>query len=141
MRRALLLPIALCCAAFALPANALVAVDRPEAKPEKPIITIAARCPAGMKWVPAGYQRKGRWRDGHCSSWVARKARPGDVVANQLNTQEVARNSGGGMGGAPAYGRPTGPYGQPNQLYGIPGAGQASPSPEYPSGPGPAFRP
>jgi hypothetical protein len=128
MRRALLLPIAMYCTAFALPANALVVVDRPEAKTEKPIITIAARCPAGMKWVPAGYQRKGRWRDGHCSSWVARKARPGDVVANQLNAQEVARNSGGGMGGAPApaYGGPRNAYGQPNQIYGIPGAGQPS---------------
>jgi len=127
MRRILLLPIAVCCAAFALPANALVVVDRPEAKPEKPIITIAARCPAGMKWVPAGYQRKGRWRDGHCSSWVARKARPGDVVANQLNAQESAQH-GGGMAPAPAYGGPTNAYGQPNQIYGMPGAGQPSAS-------------
>ena len=56
-----------------------------------------------------------------------------DQVANQLNAQEAARRGGGGMASAPTYGRSTGPYGQPNQLYGIPGAGQASPSPEYPS--------
>jgi len=61
-----------------------------------------------------------------------------DNVANQLNAQEAARTAGV-RAPAPAYGRATGPYGQPNQLYGIPGAGQASPSPEYPSGPGPAF--
>jgi hypothetical protein len=60
-------------------------------------------------------------------------------VANQLNAQEVARNSGGGMGGAPLpagagmggapapeYGGPRNQYGQPNQVYGIPGAGQPS---------------
>jgi hypothetical protein len=70
-----------------------------------------------------------------------------DNIANQLNAQEAARNAGGGMGGAPggmgapapggmggapapAYGGPrTAPYGQPNQIYGIPGAGQPSPSP------------
>ena len=56
-----------------------------------------------------------------------------DEVANQLNAQEAARTGGAP---APAYGRTTGPYGQPNQLYGIPGAGQASPSPEYPTTPG-----
>jgi hypothetical protein len=66
-------------------------------------------------------------------------ARSSDNMANQLNAQEAARNSGGGMGGAPApamggapapaYGGPrTAPYGQPNQLYGIPGAGQPSAS-------------
>ena len=68
-------------------------------------------------------------------------ARGSDNIANQLNAQEAARNAGGGMGGAPApvsgggmggapapaYGGPrTAPYGQPNQLYGIPGAGQPS---------------
>ena len=65
--------------------------------------------------------------------------RASDNMANQLNAQEAARNAGGGMaaapgrmGGAlaPAYGGPrTAPYGQPNQIYGIPGAGQPSPSP------------
>src|SRR5262249_40811860 len=50
-----------------------------------------------------------------------------DNIANQLNAQEVARNSGGGMAPAPAPramrgapGGPTGPYGQPNQIYGMP---------------------
>jgi hypothetical protein len=60
-------------------------------------------------------------------------------IANQLNAQEAAKNSSGGgmapapggMGGAPApaYGGPTtAPYGQPNQLNGMPGAGQPSAS-------------
>jgi hypothetical protein len=66
-------------------------------------------------------------------------SRASDNMANQLNAEEAARNAGGGMaaapgrmGGAPApaYGGPrTAPYGQPNQIYGIPGAGQPSPSP------------
>jgi hypothetical protein len=73
-------------------------------------------------------------------------ARASDNMANQLNAQEAARNSGGGMGGAPAptgagiggapapeYGGPrTAPYGQLNQLYGIPGAGQPSASTPVP---------
>lgn len=58
-----------------------------------------------------------------------------DEVANQLNAQEAARTGGAG-GPRAAYGRATGPYGQPNQLYGVPGAGQASPSPDYPTRPG-----
>ena len=61
-------------------------------------------------------------------------ARGSDNIANQLNAQEVARNSGGGMAPAPAMGGPPAPggprnvYGQPNQIYGIPGAGQPSAS-------------
>src|SRR5262249_46662804 len=67
-------------------------------------------------------------------------SRASDNVANQLNAQEAARNSGGGMTAAPAprgmsaapapaYGGPrTAPYGQPNQIYGMPGAGQPSAS-------------
>jgi len=67
-------------------------------------------------------------------------SRSSDNIANQLNAQEAARNSGGGMAPAPApggmggppapeFGGPrTTPYGQPNQLYGIPGAGQPSAS-------------
>jgi len=64
-----------------------------------------------------------------------------DNVANQLNAQEAAGKSGGGMGGAPApagagmggapapaYGGPRNMYGQPNQVYGMPGAGQPSAS-------------
>ena len=52
--------------------------------------------------------------------------RPSDNVANQLNAQEAASHAGGGMAPAPAYGGPTNKYGQPNQIYGIPGAGQPS---------------
>ena len=66
------------------------------------------------------------------------KARAGssDNIANQLNAQEAAKNAGGGMGGAPAPamggaaapGGPRNAYGQPNQIYGMPGAGQPSAS-------------
>jgi hypothetical protein len=70
---------------------------------------------------------------------TARRGSGSDNIANQLNAQEVARNSGGGMapapsprgmGGAPApaYGGPRNEYGQPNQIYGMPGAGQPSAS-------------
>ena len=54
--------------------------------------------------------------------------RPRDNVANQLNAQDLASHTGGGMP-APAMGAPGSPrnqYGQPNQVYGIPGAGQPS---------------
>ncbi|MBV8841902.1 MAG: hypothetical protein JO307_03740 [Bryobacterales bacterium] len=57
---------------------------------------------------------------------VAHHGRPSDNAANQLNAQESASHTGGGMGSAPAYGGPTNQYGQPNQTYGIPGAGQPS---------------
>jgi hypothetical protein len=69
-----------------------------------------------------------------------------DNMANQLNAQEAASKAGGGMGGAPASGGAgmggapapayggarTAPYGQPNQIYGMPGAGQPSASPPVP---------
>ena len=73
MRVALLLPIALCCAAFALPAKAGVMVDRLGPVAGQEIITVANRCPPGTGWVPAGYQWKGKWKDGHCSTWVRRR--------------------------------------------------------------------
>ena len=60
---------------------------------------------------------------------VARHGRPNDSMANQLNAQEAASHTGGGMAPAPAMGAPGSPrnqYGQPNQIYGIPGAGQPS---------------
>jgi len=64
------------------------------------------------------------------------RAGSSDNVANQLNAQEAAKNAGGGMGGAPAPamggaaapGGPRNAYGQPNQIYGMPGAGQPSAS-------------
>jgi hypothetical protein len=58
---------------------------------------------------------------------VAHHGRPSESMANQLNAQEAASHTGGGM--APAMGAPGSPrnqYGQPNQVYGIPGAGQPS---------------
>jgi hypothetical protein len=70
---------------------------------------------------------------------MGRQSSPSDNVANQLNAQELGR-VGGSPPGMP-YGRPGGstaapygrqggstgatvaPYGQPNELQGIPGAG------------------
>ena len=105
MRRTLLLPFVMCCAAFVPPANALVSFDRPAAKSDGRIVTVAAHhhckvgdtcdsaahCPPGTRWVPAKYGRAGKWRLSHCSSWVYRPA-PTDTVANQLNTQESVQH-------------------------------------------------
>jgi len=53
-----------------------------------------------------------------------------DNVAGQLNAQEAARTA---RAPAPAYGGATNVDCQPNQVYGIPGAGQPSPSPDSPA--------
>src|SRR5262249_32192160 len=67
-------------------------------------------------------------------------ARSSDNIANQLNAQEAAKNTGGGMGAAPggmrgapapAYGGPRNEYGQPNQIYGMPGPGNHLPGRQY----------
>jgi hypothetical protein len=71
--------------------------------------------------------RKARHHHGAKHS-VARHGPSSDSMANQLNAQESANHTGGGMP-APAMGAPGSPrnqYGQPNQVYGIPGAGQPS---------------
>jgi hypothetical protein len=130
MRRISLLAFAICCASFALPANALVVPDRMDAKAEKPIITVAVtHCPPGQRLVPAGYQRKGKWRPRHCSGWVSRGASPGDSMAGQLNAQEAMQHQGmrppGSDGGA---------YGQPSPTQGIPGAWQSPASTHLPPG-------
>ena len=130
MQRSLLLPITMCCAAFALPANALMVVDRPEVKAEKPILNIASRCPPGTRLVPAGYQRKGKWRDAYCSRWVSQRAGPTDTVANQLNAQQRAQSQGGMM--LPGSGG--GPFGQPTPTQGVPGAWQSPASTHLPPG-------
>jgi hypothetical protein len=95
--------------------------------------------------VPTGsHMRSHRVKARHHRATRHGSARSSDNVANQLNAQQAAGNPGGGMGGAPAPaygGRRTGPYGQPNQIYGMPGAGQPSASSDYPSGPGPAYVP
>ena len=76
------------------------------------------------------HMRSHRVKARHHHATQRGSARASDNMANQLNAQELARNAGGGMGGAPApaYGGPRNPYGQPNQIYGIPGAGQPSAS-------------
>ena len=61
---------------------------------------------------------------------MGRQASASDNVADQLNAQQLGR-AGGSPLGMP-YGRPGGstvaPYGQPNEIQGIPGAGQPSAS-------------
>ena len=61
---------------------------------------------------------------------MGRQASPSDNVADQLNAQQLGR-AGGSPPGMP-YGRPGGstvaPYGQPNELQGIPGQGSPLPA-------------
>jgi hypothetical protein len=108
--------------------------------------TPAATAPTAAPEAPMATKAHHKRMHQHATAQRGKKARgasSSDNMANQLNAQEVARNSGGGIGGAPApaygggmggapapaYGGPrTAPYGQPNQLYGIPGAAQPSPS-------------
>jgi hypothetical protein len=71
MRSALLLSIALGCIVFALPANA-VPPGKHQADARQPIIKIAQKCPPGSWWIPEGYQRKGKWKPGHCSKVTTR---------------------------------------------------------------------
>jgi uncharacterized low-complexity protein len=70
MRSALLLSVALGCAAFALPAKA--ATKAQEAVMGQAIAQNAQRCPPGSWWIPEGYQRKGKWKPAHCSKVVTR---------------------------------------------------------------------
>ena len=70
MRIGLLLSMALCCAGFALPANAANG-DRQgfvAAQAANP------RCPPGSWWIPEGYQRKGKWKAAHCSKVTTRSS-------------------------------------------------------------------
>jgi hypothetical protein len=105
--------------------------------PSSPSTAPSASTAAPMEPMGSHKMRSHRTRTGHkmVRHGASRRGTgPNDNIANQLNAQELAR-SGGGMGGAPApaSGGATGPYGQPNQLQGIPGAGQASPSPNAPA--------
>ena len=71
MRVALLLSIAVCCAAFAVTANAAATADKPGVGAGQ---SIAPRCPPGSWWVPEGYQRKGKWKAGYCSKVTPRSS-------------------------------------------------------------------
>ena len=115
------------------------AQTRSPTAPSSPSTAPSASTAAPMEPMGSHKMRSHRTRTGHkmVRHGASRRGTgPNDNIANQLNAQELAR-SGGGMGGAPApamggepapaYGGPrTAPYGQPNQLYGIPGAGQPS---------------
>ena len=77
MRGALLLSTALCCAVFALPADAVVVTPgKHQLGAGQAIIKIAQpqKCPPGSWWIPEGYQRKGKWKPGHCSKVVVTRS-------------------------------------------------------------------
>jgi hypothetical protein len=74
MRGLLLLSIGLFCIAFVLPANAVVTISKHQGGAGQAAIRIAQnqRCPPGSWWIPEGYQRKGKWKPGHCSKVTGR---------------------------------------------------------------------
>ena len=74
MRSALLLSVALGCAAFALPAKAAVKAGSQEAVTGQVIAQKVQRCPPGSWWIPEGYQRKGKWKAAHCSKVTTRSS-------------------------------------------------------------------
>ena len=79
---------------------------------------------------------------GHHHVTNHRGATSSDNMADQLNAQELARASGGGMTSAAAMmGSHPSPYGQPSPTQGIPGAWQVPQNPSYPSGSGVAYVP
>ncbi|HEY3908258.1 MAG TPA: hypothetical protein VGM07_00025 [Stellaceae bacterium] len=55
--------IALGTAAVAAPP----APNRAALAPTPSIVRADARCGHGWHWVPPGYARHGKWRDGHCA--------------------------------------------------------------------------
>jgi hypothetical protein len=124
--------------AIAAPAWAQTSASPMTPSPSAPSATAA---PMGSM---GSHMRSHRVKARHHRATRRGIARSSDNMANQLNAQQAAGNPGGGMGRtpAPAQGGPrTGPYGQPNQIYGMPGAGQPSASSSYPSGAGPAYVP
>jgi len=70
MRVASMLSIGLLCAALAAPANAGVTASGLGPAAGQAIIPIAHSCPPGSRWVAPGYVRKGKWKDGRCSTWI-----------------------------------------------------------------------
>lgn len=74
MRAPLLLSIGLFCIAFAVPANAVVPVGKHQAGARQAVVPIAQKCPPGSWWIPEGYQRKGKWKPGHCSKVTTRSS-------------------------------------------------------------------
>jgi hypothetical protein len=57
-----------------LSTTAISAPTEPRAKARVgQIIAVADACPAGQRWVAAGYAKHGKWRPGHCAKdWTAR---------------------------------------------------------------------
>ena len=70
MRVASMLSIGLLCTALAAPANAGVTASGLGPAAGQAIIPIAHSCPPGSRWVAPGYVRKGKWKDGRCSTWI-----------------------------------------------------------------------
>lgn len=55
--------VALSTAAAAAPPVA----SRPAVAPATNIVRVDARCGRGWHWVPPGYAKHGKWRNGHCA--------------------------------------------------------------------------
>ena len=113
MRVALLLPVALCCAALAAPASAAVRVDRPGPAPGQPIIKTQA--------MPYGYSGGGYGRPyGYSGGY-------GQPYGYGWGYGQPYGFSGGYAQPATPYGY-YGAYGQPSPTAGIPGSWQPSAS-------------
>ena len=74
MRGLLLLSIGLFCIALAPAANAIVSVSKHQGGAGPAVSRIAQKCPPGSWWMPEGYQRKGKWKPGHCSKVTTRSS-------------------------------------------------------------------
>jgi hypothetical protein len=110
--------------------------------PMTPSSRAAPSASAAAPMAPMASHRARPHRAGMAHRKTARhgKARGGsasDSVANQLNAQEAAK-AGATMPPREAF---PNPYGQRSPTQGIRGAGQVPQSPDYPSGPGPAYVP
>jgi hypothetical protein len=74
MRGVLLLSIALLCTALAQPGNAVVKSGAQEIGVGRAMAQNAQKCPPGSWWIREGYQRKGKWKPGHCSKVTTRSS-------------------------------------------------------------------
>jgi hypothetical protein len=74
MRGPLLLSIALGWIVFAPQASAAAAAGKYEFGAGRAMMTAAPKCPPGSWWIPEGYQRKGKWKPGHCSKVATRSS-------------------------------------------------------------------
>lgn len=70
MRAVSLALASLVCAAALSPvagASTSAPSERAAAAPDTRIVLAANGCGHGWHWVPAGYAKRGKWRNGHCA--------------------------------------------------------------------------